>query len=119
MSQSPLKFVDINHSNPEVLQFERRDANRHIIGGQATAVQSDGDLPPHTNRICSLELLNISDTGLAALTPEPVPAGSPITIMFPSHGNEHGFDRHGHVVRCQRCDHGHEIGIHFDLQSAA
>jgi len=104
----------------DILPFERRLSERHHMQGQATAVRAGGQPGSGTLRkISSLDLVNISDTGLGAMCSEPVEVDIPITVFFQAHGPEGGHDAHGQVVRCERTPQGHDIGIRFDTRSAA
>jgi hypothetical protein len=103
----------------DVFPLERRRADRHCISGRVTAVRSERlDDGPH-NHICSLQMLDISDSGLGAVVGEPVEPGSRIAVFFPPHGPEHGFDLLGTIVRCQRREQGWEVGIQFEQKAAA
>lgn len=120
MSQATLKLAEpIDQGPADVLRFERRRAERHYISGRVTAVSNGGINGGPRNRITPLQLLNLSDTGVAAIAQEQVPVDSLITIFFPPHGPERGFDAVGKVVRCRPYQHGHEIGIVFDRKPAA
>ena len=118
MSQAALRLVS-EPTDSDVLPFERRQRRRHVISGHVTSLQQSADPALHSNRISSLQLLDISETGLGAIVPDPIEPGSPIVIFFPPHGPEGGFDRYGHVVRCSNTEQGHEIGIRFITKSAA
>lgn len=119
MSQVPLRLVSADPDDCDVLPFERRAARRRILRGRATSVQKYGDPASPTNKIDSLELLDISSTGMGALSGQPVELGSSIAVMFSAHGPEQGFDRFGYVVRCDRRDKGYLIGVRFAMKAAA
>ncbi len=120
MSSLPLKLADPGRSTPrENLAFERRGAERHCISGRATAVSTSADAEGPRNRIRSLELLNISDTGLGAISQDPIEPDTVITVFFPPHGADRGFDASGRVVRCRPFRYGHEVGIRFTSRPAA
>ena len=118
-AHASLKLVDPESTDPDVLRFERRRCPRHSTSGQVTAVQEAADPTTHTARICSLQLLNISDTGLGALTDDEIPCGTLIRVYFPSHGAEGGFELFGSVVRSVRRETGHEIGVRLGTKQAA
>ena len=120
-SQAALKLVkpDPTHTEPDVLRFERRRSTRHSANGRVTAVIQPADPAIHNARICSLNLLNISDTGLGAVADEAIEPGTLISVYFPSHGPDAGFDLFGHIVRCVRRDNGHEVGIRLNQKHAA
>ncbi len=118
--QASLKLVTPQAvEQDDVLRFERRGCTRHPISGQVTSLQQPADPQDHQARICSLQLLNISDTGLGAICPEPVDPGTRISVFFPPHAAEGGFDLFGTVVRCVHREAGHEIGIRFSQKHAA
>lgn len=119
MSQVALKLVAIEPPDRDVLRFERRDARRRVLSGRVTSLQKPTDLTLSNNRISSVQLRDISDTGVGGIVQEPVERGTSIVIFFPPHGAEPGFDRYGHVVRCASCEHGYEVGIRFITKSAA
>ncbi|MFP4145420.1 MAG: PilZ domain-containing protein [Phycisphaeraceae bacterium] len=99
-------------------QMEKRRSVRQVISGKVTALVKTSVLR-RRQRICSLELLNISDTGLGAISQEAVEPGSRISVFFPPHGFERGYDLIGTVVRCHRGDTGHELGIELHAKMAA
>jgi hypothetical protein len=104
---------------PDSYRLEHRAAPRHNVSGHVTAVRQERDATGVRNRICSLQMLNMSDTGVGALSPEPVEVDSRIAIFFPPHGPERGFDLFGRVVRCVHRDTGHEVGIALEQRMAA
>ena len=103
----------------DAYHLERRTTLRHGIAGRVTAIQTHDDADGQLSRICSLQLLNISDSGLGALSEEPVEPGSSLAVFFPPHGPERGFDLVGTVVRCIPRAHGHEIGVRLVNRAAA
>lgn len=118
MPDTALKLIQPEAEPTDVLAFERRIAKRRVTSGRVTAVQTTG-LDTQANRICSLQLINMSDSGLGTMTQESIEIGTAITVFFPPHGPERGFDLTGEVVRCTQKDYGHEIGICFDARQAA
>ena len=93
---------------------ERRGAPRHPASGQVTGVVSDPADPARPKRICALELMNISDTGLGAVSAEALPTGAHVSLFGAPHGNEPGMDLRGTIVRCRTRGEGrHEIGVQF------
>ena len=127
-SHAALKLIQssANHGHSPVT-FERRRHRRHVISGQVTAVQTIRNATDTTdnqqnglcNRICSLQLRDISDSGLGAISQEPTETGIPIAVFFSPHGPDNGFDLYGHVTRCTKSASGHEIAIHFNGHDAA
>jgi hypothetical protein len=103
----------------DAYRLERRTALRHSIAGRVTAVQSHDEADGQLSRICSLQLLNISDSGLGALSEESMELGSSLAVFFPPHGPERGIDLVGQVVRCVARENGHEIGIRLEARAAA
>ena len=114
-----LKLVKPDSRESDSIPFDRRNSVRRVISGRVTAWQASSERQPHGNKICSLQLVNISDTGLGAITQEPVDSTTSITVIFPPHGPERGFDRYGRVVRCEERDGRHDIGIQFVRRTAA
>lgn len=115
---SQLKLVDPD-LDLDVLRFERRAARRRSISGQVTAVHHTTDPGQSPNRICSLQLVNISDTGLGVMAPQWMEPGSFVEVYFAAHGAEGGFDLRGRVVRCIKRENGHEVGIRLGARNAA
>lgn len=111
-----------DHANDH-LHFERRRDDRYTVAGRVTAVvarpTSECFFGEPNNRICSLRLTDLSDTGMGALSQEPIPVGVQITVFIAPHGAERGYDMHGIVVRCSRGDQGHRVGIRFHHHMAA
>lgn len=106
-----LKLVDQTQDNPYLL--DRRRALRRSTAGRVTAViNSDGPDGPH-HRLSSLNLHDMSTTGMGALSQEELPINATVAVLFPPHGPERGFDMFGTIVRCSNKDGRHEIGIRF------
>lgn len=115
--QNTLKLAHPNNSH--VATLERRVAQRHTMSGQVTALRSEQFAGGHRNCICSLKLMDMSDTGVGAQVAEPLPINSHITIFFPPHGPERGFNLRGRVVRCDPTGTGHQIGVFLENKIAA
>ena len=96
--------------------MERRRSPRHAVSAHVTAVCDIGAGPDSRRRICRLQLLNLSQHGIGAISSDPIPVGSHMAVLLPPHGPERGFDLHGTVVRCTKRQCGHEIGIDLDLR---
>ncbi|MCE9592192.1 MAG: PilZ domain-containing protein [Planctomycetes bacterium] len=119
MSQPPkLRLVDQNQ-NDDALRFERRGNERHRITGRATALSKDTALQGTRNCIRSVQLQDISDTGLGAVSQDPIPINSQIAVFLPPHGPDQGLDINGVVVRCVPYEHGHLVGIKYETRQAA
>jgi len=114
-----LKLVSPIQIEPETLFMERRKESRRKISGAATALSSGNGKNPFPKRICSFQLLDISDSGIGGITQKPLEIGSQIAILFPPHGPDHGFDMYGTVARCREHDDGFEIGITLESRLAA
>lgn len=120
MSHAALKLVESEQPDDgDSLRFERRLYRRRVIGGRVTSLQTSADPSTPSNRISSLQLLDISESGLGAIVQDSIELGSPIVVYFPPHGPEMGFDRYGFVVRCVENEHGYNIGIRLSTRSAA
>lgn len=117
MSSAGLRLVETD--DQDVLSFDRRLATRHVLTGRVTALRRGSTQDPSSTRICAIELKNISDTGIGAVCQDAFDLDTPITIFFPPHGPERGFDVQGRVVRCRDRKEGHEIGIQFQQKNAA
>lgn len=100
-------------------RLEHRRAQRRVVTGRVTAVFRPPVPGPAHGRICSVQLLNLSDTGLGILSQEPLEVDGFITVFFPAQGGQRGRDATGRVVRCTERHFGHEVGIHFDTLVAA
>jgi len=107
MSQATLRMTDAARIEAERMFLDRRRATRRKASGRVTAVAS----LPDGQRICSLQLRDISDTGIGAISCDPIESGTGLTIFFPPHGPERGFDLVGTVVRCDARQWGYNIGI--------
>ena len=115
MSQALLHITHEPEAPAEQAFIERRRSPRHAVTTHVTAVNTcDG--PEGRRRICRLELTNLSQHGIGAISAEPISVGSHMAVLLPPHGPEHGFDLHGTVVRCTARKWGHEIGIELDLE---
>jgi hypothetical protein len=109
---SHLKLVKPPSGPSEVLFLERRESDRLITNGNATALITDNTDPKQPNRkICNVMLANISESGLGLIVREPVPTGNHITVFIQPHGPDAGRDLSGTIVRCSKHELGFEIGI--------
>jgi hypothetical protein len=103
----------------DAIPFDRRLAVRRTIRGHVTAVRREEREDGACNRICALNLLDMSSTGLGAFCQEPIPDGATITVFFPPHGADRGFDAYGKVLRCDAVDGRYRVGIEFVGRAAA
>ena len=90
MSQSRLHLVrPAPVRENDHLYFERRSTDRRRVSGQVTAViaqpRSECFFGEPTSRICPLRLLDISDTGLGAISREALPVARRAHWATPSH----------------------------------
>jgi PilZ domain len=109
---SHLKLIKPPSGPSDVLFMERRSCDRLPMNGHATAIITDNTDPKQpTKKICTVQLANLSDSGLGIITPEPVPTGHHITVFIQPHGPENGYDLTGTVVRSHKHTLGHEVGI--------
>lgn len=111
MSQA-LRLNDSSAVISDTLYFERRRHPRRPARGQVTAViRQPGAHEDDPAKMLTLDLIDLSDSGVGASATEPIPVGSRITVFFPPHGPEPGFDLAGEVVRCRSNDNQHIIGV--------
>lgn len=101
------------------IPFERRTATRRPISGHVTAVRYEKRDDGMHNRICSLTLVDTSDFGIGAFCQDVVPVGTTITVFFPPHGPDRGFDVYGKVLRCDAENGRYRIGIQLIGRAAA
>lgn len=106
-----LKLSESSAIISDTLYFERRRHPRHRASGQVTAVVREPGVEDAPAKMLTLDLIDQSQGGLGVSTTEPVAVGSQITVFFPPHGPEPGFDLIGHVVRCRSNDNRHTLGI--------
>lgn len=99
---------------------ERRQSARYETTFRVTAVITDDTDDSRHNRICALQLLNLSDSGLAVLAAHPVPTGARINLFFTPHAAEPALQMVGTVVRQNPRDDGqYLLGVQFDRRCAA
>lgn len=118
MSEITLRLVD-DRQDRDTLPFERRTTERHRITGRATAISKDSDASGARNSIRSVQLQDISDGGLGALSQDPMPVNSRIAVFLPPHGPDRGIDIYGVVVRCVPYAHGYLVGVKYESRAAA
>jgi hypothetical protein len=103
----------------DAIPFDRRLSVRRAVSGHVTAVcREQGEDGPR-NRICALSLVDMSGSGLGAFCQEAIPDGAGITVFFPPHGPDRGFDAYGQVLRCEAAEGGYRVGIQFVGRVAA
>lgn len=106
-----LKLSESSAVISDTLYFERRRHPRHRASGQVTAVVREPGDEEGPAKMLTLDLIDQSVGGLGVTTSQPVAVGSRITVFFPPHGNEPGFDLVGEVVRCNSNADRHTLGI--------
>ncbi|MEX2214100.1 MAG: PilZ domain-containing protein [Phycisphaeraceae bacterium] len=119
LEENELKLVRDEHLDGDPIPLERRIDHRKPTHGRVTALLTMTEEEPRRNRICSLELRDVSEGGLGTVSAEELPRGATITVFFPPHGPERGFDMYGKVAWCRPCDDGYEIGLEVARQTAA
>lgn len=119
MSQAPAFKLVTTRPAPDSYKLERRQAPRHSAAGHVTAVCTIDPEGERRRRITQLELHDVSETGLGAICEHPLPPGTRLALLVPSHGPDNGFDMFGQVVRCSPIHHGFAIGIALDQQASA
>lgn len=110
MSQA-LKLSESSTVISDTLYFERRRHPRQRARGQVTAVIREPGQDEGPAKMLTLDLIDRSLGGLGVRTTQPIPVGSKITVFFPPHGAELGFDLIGEVVRCRSNGDQHTLGI--------
>ncbi len=115
----------------QVFRFDRRTSERHDLEGQVTALRRDHDVEAYTHPVCTLDLMNMSELGMAAHSEIPLADSERVSVYFPPHGSDMGLELMGHVVRCtpvtreeaatrrQPLGREYEIAIQFDPRTAA
>lgn len=106
-----LKLSESSAVISDTLYFERRRHPRHRARGQVTAVIREPGSEEAPAKMLTLDLIDQSASGLGVAATQPVAVGSQITVFFPPHGPEPGFDLVGQVVRCRSNDDRHTLGI--------
>lgn len=117
-----LKLVKPPNEPADVLFMERRSRDRAPLIGEATAIIADHTDPKApTKKICTVQLANISESGLGVIVGEPVETGKHMhmTVFIQPHGPEAGRDMSGCVTRCSEHKLGYEVGIKIPNQSLA
>ena len=113
-----LKLAPI-YKEVDSYKLEKRIARRYSTSGRVTAVARESHPDGDRNRILSLQLLNMSESGMAAMCQEPLPADTQVTVFIPPHGAEQGTDMFGRVVRCNARDWGYDVGVPLNTAVAA
>ena len=111
MSQA-LRLNDSSAVISDTLYFERRRHPRRRATGQVTAViREPGHAEDAPAKMLTLDLADMSDSGLGLVAQQPIPVGSQIVVFFPPHGADPGFDLSGEIVRCHTNGDRHTIGV--------
>lgn len=101
------------------LRFDRRRAQRHPVSGRVTVLRRSHDPLVYRQPVCSFQLRDMSDGGLAGRCEMPLQLDEPVAVFLPPHGNERGLDLLGHIVRCRADDGGYRVAVQFDMRPAA
>ncbi len=108
---TPLRLVDPEAERGDTIPLERRRSMRRRVAQHVTAVLRSDEVPEGGGRIGSMHLRDMSQTGIGAFSPRFLPLETEVTLFFPPHGSERGFDLHGKVVRCEHDEDGYDVGI--------
>ena len=120
MSESILHLVDDTREAGEPFVFDRRRAARRRLTNEVTALLLGGDGSEQDGpRIMPMEALNISDSGVGAVSDFPLPLRAEVRLFFPPHGADPGFELRGWVARCVPSHGRYHIGLTFGRQSAS
>jgi hypothetical protein len=118
----------LQSTDQQVYLSDRRRALRHEVMQPATAVPRGVNPFAMTH---TFQLRNLSHTGLAAVSPVPMPLDQSLTLLLGSHGPDGAIEMNGRVVRCRPvaeiAEHaadasrltGWEIAVEFELPLAA
>ncbi len=115
----PNAAADGAEGTRHTLRFDRRRAERHPVSGRVTVMRRAHDPMVYRQPVCSFQLRNMSDTGLAGQCEMPLSVDETVAVFLPPHGSERGVDLLGHVVRCQPADQGYQVAVQFDVRPAA
>jgi len=119
MNEPTLRLVTETHV-PDSYKFERRQAPRHSVHTRVTAVAHHGGASAAcSGSIGSLELFDQSATGFGGWSDHAIALGSTVSLYFPAHGAEAGYDAYGTVVRCEKHGDRWSIGISLQVGQAA
>lgn len=116
---APLRLRRDDERNSDAIPFDRRLAVRRPVSGHVTAVRREQREDGGHNRICALHLVDMSSLGLGAFCQEAIAEGTAITVFFPPHGPDRGFDAYGQVLRCEQVEGRYRVGIQFVGRAAA
>jgi hypothetical protein len=115
-----LKLADpTTNEHADILPFEQRRSHRRPLKLQVTALREADPDSGVVRQIVSLDLRDMSETGLGARCTHAMPAGASLTIFFQPHGTEGGAVVHGRIVRSRPTPTGHDIGIRLLNRAAA
>lgn len=117
-SNPTLKLVH-DEQPTDVIPLERRCALRRSAGGQVTVVQQTSGDDDGPGRIGSIQLVDMSDTGIGGVSSAPLAEGAFVQLYFPPHGGEPGFEACGQVARCRTRLGAHHVGIELSRRVQA
>ena len=93
---------------------ERRVFPRKEVHGHVESRRVDHTVEAQRNPRLSLTLRDLSLGGLAAISDVPLESGETLSVFFPPHGSNRGWDAHGRVIRCNWTGNGYRIAVEFD-----
>lgn len=118
-NEKSFRLVSDQRAKDDPIPFERRIQDRKPISGLVTVMQTWGEPEAAKNKISSIQLKDISETGLGGISQEAIEDQAKVTVFIPPHGPERGYDLYGKVVWCARGESGYEVGIELDKRLTA
>lgn len=114
MSTTEHEAVEMTeHSAADSLFFERRQTQRHTLGGAATVMRVAGD---QFGEMHELTMLDVSAEGFGGTSDTPIEPGAIVSIGFEAPGYP---ARRGEVARCLPCGNGYRVAVRFENRLAA
>jgi len=98
---------------------ERRMFDRAPSTGEAQAHRLDHTISARRDPRLSMELRDLSISGMAAMTDRPLERGEQLSVTFPKRGISPAWNACGRVVRCEATAFGYRVGIEFEPLLAA
>lgn len=119
-TNSPPPAAD-QHPAPAQMRLDRRQHPRYLMSGRVTVMRRGHDVASYHQPVCSVQLCDVSDGGLAAHCDMPLRPDEPVAVFFPPRGPQRGVDIMGHVIRCQpdADNNGYRLALRFDCRPAA
>jgi hypothetical protein len=88
----------------------RRAEVRTRVEGRRLDTSVEARQQPHL----SLSLRDLSVGGLSAVSQQPLKSGERLSVFFPPHGSQRGWDAYGKVLRCEQSSMGYRLAVQFD-----